>query len=148
MFSEPSQAQAFAITLALHRQGVFSWRDWAEALAAEIAAAQAAGDADLGDTYYAALAVRARAPAGGQGTEFGGRAGTAPPRLGPRRRTHAARPTDRVARRRLPRRLNHAPGTPPTRGKASRSTNPACGATMAGPRGSSRTTTTKAGPSR
>lgn len=52
VFSEPWQAQAFAITLALHRQGVFSWREWAEALAVEIAAAQAAGDADLGDTYY------------------------------------------------------------------------------------------------
>ena len=53
VFSEPWQAQAFAMTLALHRQGVFSWPEWAEALAAEIAAAQAAGDADLGDTYYA-----------------------------------------------------------------------------------------------
>jgi len=53
VFSEPWQAQAFAMTLALRRQGAFSWREWAEALAAEIAAAQAAGDADLGDTYYA-----------------------------------------------------------------------------------------------
>ena len=53
VFGEPWQAQAFALTLALHRQGVFSWPKWAEALAAEIAAAQSAGDADLGDTYYA-----------------------------------------------------------------------------------------------
>jgi len=53
VFSEPWQAQAFAITLALHRQGVFTWPEWAEALATEIAAAQSAGDADLGDTYYA-----------------------------------------------------------------------------------------------
>lgn len=52
VFAEPWQAQAFAMTLALHRQGCFSWPEWAEALAAEIAAAQAAGDADLGDTYY------------------------------------------------------------------------------------------------
>ncbi|MDZ7592050.1 MAG: nitrile hydratase accessory protein [Rubrivivax sp.] len=52
VFAEPWQAQAFAITLALHRQGVFTWPEWAQALAAEIAAAQAAGDADLGDTYY------------------------------------------------------------------------------------------------
>jgi nitrile hydratase accessory protein len=52
VFSEPWQAQAFAMTLALHRQGLFTWPEWAEALAAEIAAAQAAGDADLGDTYY------------------------------------------------------------------------------------------------
>ena len=52
VFSEPWQAQAFAMTLALHRQGLFSWPEWADTLAAEIAAAQAGGDADLGDTYY------------------------------------------------------------------------------------------------
>jgi nitrile hydratase accessory protein len=52
VFSEPWQAQAFAMTLALHRQGLFTWPEWAETLAAEIAAAQSAGDADLGDTYY------------------------------------------------------------------------------------------------
>jgi nitrile hydratase accessory protein len=52
VFSEPWQAQAFAMTLALHRRGLFTWPEWAETLAAEISAAQAAGDADLGDTYY------------------------------------------------------------------------------------------------
>jgi nitrile hydratase accessory protein len=52
VFSEPWQAQAFAMTLALHRQGIFTWPEWADTLAAEIAAAQTAGDADLGDTYY------------------------------------------------------------------------------------------------
>lgn len=52
VFSEPWQAQAFAMTLALHRRGLFTWPEWADTLAAEIAAAQAAGDADLGDTYY------------------------------------------------------------------------------------------------
>src|SRR4030088_2750073 len=52
VFREPWEAQAFAMTLALHQQGLFSWFDWAQALAAQIAAAQAAGDADLGDTYY------------------------------------------------------------------------------------------------
>ena len=46
VFSEPWQAQAFAMTLALHRRGLFTWPEWAEALAAQIAAAQAAGDAD------------------------------------------------------------------------------------------------------
>ena len=65
VFSEPWQAQAFAMTLALHRRGLFTWPEWAEALAAQIAAAQAAGDADLGDTYYrhwlAALERRAAA---------------------------------------------------------------------------------------
>ena len=52
VFREPWEAQAFAITLALHQRGVFSWTEWAEALARQIRAAQAAGDADLGDSYY------------------------------------------------------------------------------------------------
>ena len=52
VFEEPWQAQAFATTLALHQKGVFTWAEWAQALAAHITAAQAAGDADLGDTYY------------------------------------------------------------------------------------------------
>jgi len=52
VFAEPWQAQAFAMTLALHQRGLFSWPEWAEALSQQIAAAQAAGDADLGDTYY------------------------------------------------------------------------------------------------
>lgn len=52
VFREPWEAQAFAMTLALHERGLFTWREWAQALAQQIAAAQAAGDADLGDTYY------------------------------------------------------------------------------------------------
>ena len=52
MFREPWEAQAFAMTLALHERGLFSWPEWAAALAAQISAAQAAGDADTGDTYY------------------------------------------------------------------------------------------------
>lgn len=52
VFREPWEAQAFAMTLTLHQRGLFSWREWAQTLAAQIAAAQAAGDADLGDTYY------------------------------------------------------------------------------------------------
>jgi nitrile hydratase accessory protein len=52
VFREPWEAQAFAMTLALHEKGVFTWNEWARALSCEIAAARAAGDADLGDTYY------------------------------------------------------------------------------------------------
>jgi nitrile hydratase accessory protein len=52
VFREPWEAQAFVMTLALHERGLFSWSEWARALAAQIATAQAAGDADLGDTYY------------------------------------------------------------------------------------------------
>ncbi len=52
VFGAPWQAQAFAMTLALHQKGLFSWSEWAETLAAQIRAAQAAGDPDAGDTYY------------------------------------------------------------------------------------------------
>ena len=52
VFRAPWEAQAFAMAVTLHQRGVFTWPEWAQALAREIAAAQAAGDADLGDTYY------------------------------------------------------------------------------------------------
>ena len=52
VFKAPWEAQAFAMTLALHERGLFSWTEWAQALALEIESAQAAGDPDLGDTYY------------------------------------------------------------------------------------------------
>jgi nitrile hydratase accessory protein len=52
VFAEPWQAQAFAMALELHQRGLFSWPEWAEALSRQIIAAQATGDADLGDTYY------------------------------------------------------------------------------------------------
>ncbi len=52
VFREPWEAQAFAMTLALYRQGLFTWPEWAAALAAEIKRAQAAGDPDTGETYY------------------------------------------------------------------------------------------------
>ena len=52
IFAEPWQAHAFALAVALHQRGLFSWPEWAAALAEEIAAAQARGDPDHGDTYY------------------------------------------------------------------------------------------------
>ena len=52
VFAEPWEAQAFALALKLHEAGHFTWREWTEALSAEIKAAQARGDPDLGDTYY------------------------------------------------------------------------------------------------
>lgn len=52
VFAEPWQAQAFALAVALHQAGCFTWREWAEALSREIEDAQRRGDADLGDTYY------------------------------------------------------------------------------------------------
>jgi nitrile hydratase accessory protein len=52
VFNEPWEARAFAMTLALHERGAFTWPQWAAALSREITQARAAGDADLGDTYY------------------------------------------------------------------------------------------------
>ena len=52
VFREPWEGQAFATTLMLHERGLFTWTEWAAAMARQINAAQASGDADLGDTYY------------------------------------------------------------------------------------------------
>jgi nitrile hydratase accessory protein len=52
VFHEPWQAQAFAMAVRLHEAGHFTWTEWAAALATQIKQAQAAGDPDLGDTYY------------------------------------------------------------------------------------------------
>lgn len=52
VFAEPWQAEVFAMTLTLHERGIFSWKEWATYLSEAIAEAQAAGDPDLGDTYY------------------------------------------------------------------------------------------------
>lgn len=52
VFREPWEAQAFAMALALHARGVFTWPEWAATLSAEIKRAQQAGDPDTGETYY------------------------------------------------------------------------------------------------
>jgi nitrile hydratase accessory protein len=52
VFREPWEAQAFAMALALHQKGLFTWPEWAATLADEIKRAQTAGDPDTGDTYY------------------------------------------------------------------------------------------------
>jgi nitrile hydratase accessory protein len=52
VFGAPWQAQAFALAVALHERGLFTWPEWAATLADEIAAAQAAGDPDGGDSPY------------------------------------------------------------------------------------------------
>ncbi len=52
VFREPWEAQAFAMALALHARGLFTWNEWAQTLADEIKHAQANGDADTGETYY------------------------------------------------------------------------------------------------
>ena len=52
VFREPWEAQAFGMALALYERGLFTWDEWAQALSAQIRAAQAQGDPDLGNTYY------------------------------------------------------------------------------------------------
>ena len=49
VFSEPWQAEAFALTVALHERGLFSWNEWADALSAEVKKPGAAAD---GSDYY------------------------------------------------------------------------------------------------
>lgn len=51
-FSAPWEAQAFAMTLALHERGEFTWKEWAEALAAVIAEVRQRGEPDTGADYY------------------------------------------------------------------------------------------------
>lgn len=52
VFKAPWEAQAFAMTLELHRKGVFTWREWAGALADELASASEHGHPDDGSHYY------------------------------------------------------------------------------------------------
>jgi nitrile hydratase accessory protein len=51
-FDEPWQAQAFALAVELHRQGAFTWTEWADALAGQIAAR---GDNPYYENWLAAL---------------------------------------------------------------------------------------------
>lgn len=52
VFRAPWEAQAFAMTLALHERGEFTWSEWAEALSEAIAEGGKRGDADTGENYY------------------------------------------------------------------------------------------------
>jgi nitrile hydratase accessory protein len=52
VFRAPWEAQAFAMAVRLHERGLFTWREWTEGLAAEIAAARERGEPDDGTRYY------------------------------------------------------------------------------------------------
>jgi nitrile hydratase accessory protein len=52
VFRAPWQAQAFALALALYEHGLFTWPEWAQALADRIRAAPAQAAEDAGDAYY------------------------------------------------------------------------------------------------
>lgn len=49
VFREPWEAQVFALAVKLSETGIFTWREWADALGREIAAA---GPTDLDERYY------------------------------------------------------------------------------------------------
>lgn len=52
VFAEPWEAQVFALAVGLAERGCFTWKEWTEALAAEIAAEGKQGAADDGSRYY------------------------------------------------------------------------------------------------
>lgn len=52
VFAEPWQAQAFALAVRLSELGYFTWKEWADALAAELEAAADRGEPDDGTHYY------------------------------------------------------------------------------------------------
>jgi nitrile hydratase accessory protein len=53
-FDAPWQAQVFAMTLALHARGAFSWPDWTRALGAQLALGAPDGS-DYWDCWVVAL---------------------------------------------------------------------------------------------
>jgi nitrile hydratase accessory protein len=53
VFRAPWEAQAFGMAVALHERGLFAWKEFADRLAHEIAAADRRGEPDLdGSRYY------------------------------------------------------------------------------------------------
>lgn len=52
VFREPWEAQAFALAVALHEKGVFTWSEWASTLGAEIRRASLTGEDTDGSGYY------------------------------------------------------------------------------------------------
>ena len=57
VFAEPWQAQAFALAVRLSSQGHFTWKEWAEALAAELAAAVERDEADEDGSEYSDILI-------------------------------------------------------------------------------------------
>ena len=52
VFSEPWQAQAFALAVKLSEHGHFTWKEWANVLADELKVAASRGEYDDGSHYY------------------------------------------------------------------------------------------------
>lgn len=52
VFKAPWEAHAFALALALHERGEFTWKEWAQALAEVIREVRQRGEPDSGEDYY------------------------------------------------------------------------------------------------
>ena len=52
VFSEPWEAQAFAIVVTLFNNGYFTWVEWSDTLAETISGAEAEGGPSDGSDYY------------------------------------------------------------------------------------------------
>ncbi len=102
VFREPWEAQAFAMALALHERGVFTWAEWAETLGAQIKRAQAEGDPDTGETYYRHWLATLETLVAAKGVATSELLASLSRRLGSGLRPHAARQADRVAGRGFP----------------------------------------------
>ena len=97
VFREPWEAQAFAMALTLHQRGLFTWSEWAAALADEIERAQASGDPDTRRHLLSPLARHSGEIGRCKGRRHPRDPASLPRRLGPRRRPHSAWFADRIA---------------------------------------------------
>ena len=52
VFRAPWEARAFALTVTMHEQGVFTWPEWAEALSGAIKRSESEEGVDNGERYY------------------------------------------------------------------------------------------------
>src|SRR5437867_12533748 len=96
VFRAPWEAQAFGMAVMLHARGHFTWKEWAERLAGEIAAAQARR-VRRRHALLLLLARRAREARRRQAPRPRGRIGDAQGRVGPRGARDAAPPAHRAA---------------------------------------------------
>ena len=88
VFDEPWQAEAFAMTVALHERGLFSWAEWAAALSAEV---KKTGCRRRRQRLLRLLAAGAGKAAGRQGRRRAARCRPAGRRLAACGARHAAR---------------------------------------------------------
>ena len=75
VFGEPWEAQSFAITLGLHDQGLFTWKEWTAALGVEIKRRTGRGRSRHRRNLLSALARRTRTDRSGKGRGRPGYAG-------------------------------------------------------------------------